>query len=122
MLNILFIKELFIGTIILLLGLLIVITISNGIGNFLIKFKVPGIIIILIHLFIIITGLYYIRSVLIKKISNKELFNSVLVLAGPTLAAASFYFSPIIKNTTRTILYYPSAKINQYYPLLYKQN
>ncbi len=117
MLNILFIKELFLGTIILLLGLIIIITISNGLGNFLLQFKIPGIIILLIHLFIIIIGLYDIRSILKKYISNVELFYTIFVLAGPILVATSFYFSPIITNMARTFMHYPSATITQRFPL-----
>jgi hypothetical protein len=97
-------KELFIGTILVLLGMIILISISNGVGIFLSKFKIPIIIVFLIHIFIIIGCLYILRISISKIIIDKEMFNSIFVLVGPIITAASFYFSPFVKKAAKKIL------------------
>lgn len=97
-------NELVIGTILVLLGMIILISISNGVGNFLSQFKIPIIIVFLIHIFIIIGCLYILRTSLSKIVLDKEMFNSIFVLAGPMITAASFYFSPFVKKAARKML------------------
>ena len=102
-LNLNFFKDLFIGTIIFLVSLVSAIIISNGICKFLENFKVPLLILLLIHLFIIIGCLYILRYYLAQIIKDKELFNSINMLGGPTLGAVSFYFSPVIKSISQDL-------------------
>ena len=97
-------EELFIGTILVLLGMIILISISNGVGNFLSQFNIPIIVVFLIHIFIIIGCLYILRLYLCKIVLDKEMFNSIFVLAGPMITAASFYFSPHVKKSARKML------------------
>jgi hypothetical protein len=84
--------------------MILIVTISNGVGNFLSKFKCPILIVFLIHVFIIIGCVYILRISLAKIILDKEMISSIFVLVGPTLAGASFYFSPFVKKAARKIL------------------
>ncbi len=97
-------KELILGSIFTLFGMMFIATIGNGVGKLLTNFKLPELVIVLIHIFIIIGGIYLLRIQIAKIITNKELLNSILTLAGPSFAAASFYFSPYVKNIANSIL------------------
>lgn len=91
------VKDLFIGIFILLISLTLVIIIINNLSNLLINIKTPFLIVFILHVFLIIGFIYLLRINMQKIIKDKELFSSIMTLAGPTLAA-SLYFSQYIKG------------------------
>ena len=95
-----YIKELFFGTLIFLISIIFITILSNIFSNFLLNLKlnIPELIILFIQLFIVISGVYFLRYYLKKIIKNKELFDSIFMLAGPIFSSASLFFSPIIQN------------------------
>jgi hypothetical protein len=94
-----YIKDLFLGTIFLLFGLIFVVVISNNICKLIEKFvKLPNIIILIIHLFIIIGLIIIFRTKLNIYILNKDVYTGVLTLSGPIVGATSLYIGPIIKK------------------------
>ena len=94
-----YIKELSFGTLIFLISTISITILSNFICNFLLNLNsnIPELIILIIHLLIVITGIYFLTYYLSKIVKNKELFYNILMLAGPTFSSASFFFSPIIQ-------------------------
>lgn len=93
------IKDLLLGTLLLLFGLMLIVIISNNICKFIEKFvKIPNVIILIIHI-LLITGLITIfRTKLNMYILNKDIYSGVLTLAGPIVGSTSVYIAPIIKK------------------------
>jgi hypothetical protein len=101
-----YIKDLFLGTILLLFGLMLIVIISNNICKFIEKFvKLPNLIILIIHLFIIIGLITIFRTKLNIYILDKDIYSGVLTLSGPIVGATSIYIAPIIKKYAEKFIY-----------------
>ena len=98
MLNFEFFKDLFIGTLICLISMLLIIILSNNAANLLKKIGLHSFFILFVHLLIIIGFVYVVRHSLTHIINDKELFNSIIILTGSTIGATSLYFSPVLKD------------------------
>jgi hypothetical protein len=93
-----FIQDLFLGTLLFLVIMLLFVIITNSICRFLESFKIPITILLFIQLFLIISFLYILRYYLGLIVEDRELFNSITSLAGPVFAITSLYFSPVLKS------------------------
>ena len=101
-----YIKDLFLGTILLLFGLMLIVIISNNICKFIEKFvKLPNLIILIIHLFIIIGLITIFRTKLNIYILDKDVYLGVLTLSGSIIGATSVYIVPIIKKYAEKFIY-----------------
>lgn len=89
------IYELVLGTIFLLVSLVGCIMLSNFIVQF---FGNINFILLLIHLMIIVCFVIIIRYTLNKMITNVNICNGILTLAGPIIGLASLFMSPMIKD------------------------
>ncbi len=93
--------ELVAGTIFVLFGLIIIVSISNNITNLFSRIRFPATVLVFVHLLIVIGFYIMLRSVLSKFMMNKEILDGILLLAGPILLASSLYLSPYVKQLSR---------------------
>jgi hypothetical protein len=102
--------ELVAGTVLVLFGLIIIVSISNNLTNLFSKIRFPATILVFIHLLIVIGFYIMLRSVLSKFMMNKEILDGILLLAGPILLASSLYLYPYVKQLSRRHLVWIQGK------------
>ena len=103
--NFKFFQDLIVGNFTFLVTMLLLVIVSNRICKLLENIRIPLMILLFIQLLLIIGFLYILRYYLGKMITDKELFNSILSLAGPIIAVTSLYFSPILKSINNSLLW-----------------
>lgn len=68
------------------------------------------------HVFMIIGFIILIKYSLKNMISNKDVYDSLNSLIGPTIGGVSFYFSPFVKSFARKYAIEPDQNmIKSYY-------
>ena len=60
--------------------------------------------VLLLHMFILVFLLYFIRVLLNVLLFNTNLVNTIFMLTGPIIGATSLYVGPIIKEYTTKIV------------------
>ncbi len=95
--------DLILGMIFLLLGLMLIVLISNKVCKVIDNGHIHRIFILVIHLILIAGMLVYLRKLLNKYITNVNIMNGILPLAGPIIGATSNYIVPIIKDLIKNL-------------------
>ena len=96
--------NLILGIIFLLLGLMLIVLLSNKICKIIDNNCIPRIFILIIHLILIASMIIILRQALNKYITNANIMNGILPLAGPIIGATSNYIVPIIKDLIKNLI------------------
>ncbi len=102
--------DVFAGTLLVLFGLIIIVSISNNLTNLVSRIRFPATLLVFIHLLIVLGFYLMLRSMLKQIIVNKEILDGVLLFAGPVLLASSLYLSPYVKQLSRRHLVWIQGK------------
>jgi len=97
------IVDLILGMIFLLLGLMLIVLISNKICKIIDNGHIHRIFILVIHLILIASMIIFLRKLLNKYITNVNIMNGILPLAGTIIGATSNYIVPIIKDLIKNM-------------------
>lgn len=59
---------------------------------------------LLVHIFLLVFLLYFVRVLLDELLYNKDLVSTIFMITGPIIGATSLYLGPIIKEYTMALI------------------